>query len=541
MDLQFNELKISEDEKKFTYRIDFPKTRDGMDPDFEQHIHGKEFRTNLAAVFFKLLQTNGGRFIFGFRHKPYIGKKKSHASMYEISLGNSNKIVINHTSKHVTVILNLSRKSPANIELVKNVLAQLMIFIDPQKTNSYIWKYFQFIDEQTFLTNYRAIQRLELTPENFFKYTKDRITFWKDEDGKIESDIEHVSNSRFNKRNWTNKQVNKAIQDDKKKQRIRFDAMFNKSRSDYVIHNVTKKYGITLTEEEKSRMGIVKNNFEFHKNLPERLKTSEDLSRQILNKWVGFQANKKDLLHDVQKLENFGGPQLIQFAKKHNLYPFYRYHERNKPSLLERFINIYSTKLYSSFQLHLKEKQKEGKSVIPCLREACVNDTEFVTLDDIVEIKDERLVFVQVPPKNVGDKEEFVCFDRGTLTFKSLKLGGAFTEWVPNPDSYGVDPEGYGSMPSKTSKLLYKMMFMGGMTIYVDNASVLSKMRLHQPVYRLEKSGDPVRIGNVAGTFGPSQSHGQLPAKQVYSLVSVSVAEIRRCKENTKRTYSETK
>lgn len=469
---------------------------------------------------------------------------------FTIFFNNVNTIDVDLRSGKVRIALDfLSHSNLEEIQrTVKNIIATLLLFISPPP-QKYIWKYFQFIDEETFRTNYMEVQELELTPSNFFKYSKDRVFLWRNKEGQIEADVEYVSEDQ--KLNLTNKQLRKAIQSKRVVAKEKFDKDFKTITGIYflsALKNVLKESNIQqLTTKEE--LQITQNDttslhsHSLYNRLPERLRNKEEVMRHfdcryryaLLRQW-----NKKDLTSPkrLNALLKFGPKdsvnELVEIGQKYRFHPWtiYPYPKQTKLNLLQLFVNLNKDELYHYSKGALKKEIADPTlTATSCLRQLCVNDTEFATLDDIVDIPDERLVFIQVPNKKNTDGEKFVCFDRSTLNLKNIKMGGGFKEWVLNPESStnSIDSEGYGGHPKQNSKILHRIIFQGGSTMYIDNAAILSKMRLHQPIYRIEKTGDPIRVGNVTGSFADS-IHGQLPRVQIYSLVPVTSVEVRSCR-----------
>lgn len=137
----------------------------------------------------------------------------------------------------------------------------------------------------------------------------------------------------------------------------------------------------------------------------------------------------------------------------------------------------------------------------------CAEPASYVTL---MEWDDPDTDWVKIYQENrLGMKPQ--CYDRENL-IRFMKEN-VFADWVQNPEANPMDRSGYGGKPGK--KRFYKM-FLGE---FLDKQGWqrLKQKRIHE--YILKPVIKNQRIGNLQGTFGIGQHHGQLPGFQIYTLV----------------------
>lgn len=109
------------------------------------------------------------------------------------------------------------------------------------------------------------------------------------------------------------------------------------------------------------------------------------------------------------------------------------------------------------------------------------------------------------------------CFDASTIR-RFLREGDSIvTEWrkVHNRNSASTDAQGRGWEPSLTKKFYLKMYLLD---TYVTIDSIIMMLNSKSRHFKVKKL-DKIRVGNLAGTFGVSQQHAQLPLEQIVELV----------------------
>lgn len=93
--------------------------------------------------------------------------------------------------------------------------------------------------------------------------------------------------------------------------------------------------------------------------------------------------------------------------------------------------------------------------------------------------------------------------------------------WIPNPQldqqiiAQDQRNNGIGMMPSVTSPFYLKLWPYNH---YIDLDSLFQVIKSSKRTFFFEPSGQPNRVGNISGTYGMSEQHGQLPAVMIWRL-----------------------
>ena len=107
---------------------------------------------------------------------------------------------------------------------------------------------------------------------------------------------------------------------------------------------------------------------------------------------------------------------------------------------------------------------------------------------------------------------DIYCANR--LELYKYALSVPMANWVPRSPGGTIDNEGYGGKPG--NEKYYKLYTQ----YYISNPDILTKNPSLNFEAKVLKGGQKIRIGNAKGSFGVSQTHGQIDlASQVYQLV----------------------
>jgi hypothetical protein len=102
---------------------------------------------------------------------------------------------------------------------------------------------------------------------------------------------------------------------------------------------------------------------------------------------------------------------------------------------------------------------------------------------------------------------------------KEIYIQEPLVEWVKNPNAttneWETNTEGYGGIPKPNSPQYVKIM----LRTYVNKNDLLAALRRTKHI-RLTRSQTPTRLGNMAGMYGVSMTHGQQPGEYI-STVSI--------------------
>ena len=102
---------------------------------------------------------------------------------------------------------------------------------------------------------------------------------------------------------------------------------------------------------------------------------------------------------------------------------------------------------------------------------------------------------------------------------KEIYTQEPLVEWMKNPNAstneWETNTEGYGGIPMRNSPQYVKILTR----TYVNKNDLLAALRQTKHI-RLTRSPTPTRLGNMAGVYGVSMTHGQQPGEYI-STVSI--------------------
>lgn len=161
------------------------------------------------------------------------------------------------------------------------------------------------------------------------------------------------------------------------------------------------------------------------------------------------------------------------------------------------------------------EEQESNR--IPEIAKDCSNDADLISLEDWSETNKPNLKIKYMSMDDPITKvNRIVCYDSEELKRSLDILENTFAAWIPNnrnyfekPDSDGKGERGSGGFgPAKTQKF-YKLP--DGNFVQFYNPDEITSVDYLVAIPYAKK-----RIGNIWGTFGVSELHGQVPDKTVY-------------------------
>lgn len=106
------------------------------------------------------------------------------------------------------------------------------------------------------------------------------------------------------------------------------------------------------------------------------------------------------------------------------------------------------------------------------------------------------------------------CYNGESLRYWLNLPENTFAKWVKNPLSKEMDASGHGGKPDLEYK--YIKLYTGEFIVYDELAKKLLKSK--DPVIIKAIYTSTERIGNLRGTLGVSELHGQLPGERIYKL-----------------------
>lgn len=178
--------------------------------------------------------------------------------------------------------------------------------------------------------------------------------------------------------------------------------------------------------------------------------------------------------------------------------------ERDIPLTIREFENL--EKEEQRFLTHQEQLEKYKKK----LTNQCSGDSDLISLEPWEE-----------QPPNV-----FINFitERGRIThcYRTTSLrkwlsdrSNTFAHWIPQPGRT-IDDIGHGGMPSPDER--YVKLYTGEFVLKDENFDLL-KEGYGDLMFDAESLGI-IRLGNLKGTFGISEIHGQNPGYRVYRLIN---------------------
>ena len=136
------------------------------------------------------------------------------------------------------------------------------------------------------------------------------------------------------------------------------------------------------------------------------------------------------------------------------------------------------------------------------------NHRDMVTLESIGE----QFIKIVLPGGHIR------CYPKNS-TLKFMKAN-VFADWVPNTPGEPMEDMGYGGGPGRQRFV----RTLDGTWLTYDSARRIAKATPSHFTFNAVKVARNQRIGNLRGTFGVSENHGQLPGFTVYELQPVSVS-----------------
>nr|QBK88150.1 MAG: ankyrin repeat protein [Marseillevirus LCMAC202] len=175
---------------------------------------------------------------------------------------------------------------------------------------------------------------------------------------------------------------------------------------------------------------------------------------------------------------------------------------------------------------HERERRKElvkeaQEKVLPEQAKDCSNEQDFITQDDW-DANNLPQVKIKLLDKTnpIHGPSYTLCFRRDTLQQWIGDPKHEMAVWLPTIKGKGMDADGHGLPGSKgtgpSANSIYTQLPDGSYTAVPENVS------LFDPKYT-NFIGVPIatniRLGNLAGTMGVSELHGQAPGKVIYLLI----------------------
>ena len=142
------------------------------------------------------------------------------------------------------------------------------------------------------------------------------------------------------------------------------------------------------------------------------------------------------------------------------------------------------------------------------IKKMCNNDVDIISADSFSPYHLSKMISIIPPNKRKG-----TCYIRTDLIqlLESKKLA----RWLQRPNAPPMDSAGHGGAPSRLPH--DRVYMLPDSTVIDQNAYEILKTSFENKLH-LEEVEANVRIGNIQGTFGVSQHHGQSPGFTIYTI-----------------------
>ncbi len=145
---------------------------------------------------------------------------------------------------------------------------------------------------------------------------------------------------------------------------------------------------------------------------------------------------------------------------------------------------------------------------------ACSGDRDLVSQVGWDEEKPTFFINFIDDPKKPG---RLNCYNSQYLHQWVNMPENTFAEWIPHDKKKGMDAEGYGGGPNLKKK--YNKLYTGEFIILNNHtAFTFNNLQLGRPIMINAIYIGMVRLGNLGGTMGIGDVHGQTPGYRIYEF-----------------------
>lgn len=160
-------------------------------------------------------------------------------------------------------------------------------------------------------------------------------------------------------------------------------------------------------------------------------------------------------------------------------------------------------------------EEQESRKLSESSKE-CSNDADLISLEDWSETNEPNLKIRYMSFTDPFEEiERIVCYDSEELKRWVDYPANTFAAWIPNrknvfdkPNDDGMGPPGSGYGPSRSQK--YVKLPDGNFVQFYNPDEITTQTQLIAVPYAKK------RVGNIRGTYGVSELHGQAPDKTIY-------------------------
>ena len=156
-------------------------------------------------------------------------------------------------------------------------------------------------------------------------------------------------------------------------------------------------------------------------------------------------------------------------------------------------------------QQEMEQRREEREEIedtdVPEFAEDCRNERDYITQMDWDDDDEEDLIKID------WDTGKWECYTRSSIRHWMNNDDVKAIEWIKNEDASQQTSMGYGYKPKQGSDKYIKMWPLDNY-ILLDDLQQMVKSRTKN--FKLNKL-PPIRLGNLRGSFGVSELHGQEP------------------------------
>lgn len=161
----------------------------------------------------------------------------------------------------------------------------------------------------------------------------------------------------------------------------------------------------------------------------------------------------------------------------------------------------------------------------PTEAKSCMNDKDYITQECWSESNMPDIKIKFLDPGDYNKKAAVLCLKKADITRALDDDNSIFGRWYPNniryPKGQDMDADGYGGRPSQVEQ--YFRIFDYFLANPINELyNIEAGTFIGYPLYA------NARMGNIEGTFGMSQLHGQEPGHTIYYIVNAKNSDTKR-------------
>ena len=170
-------------------------------------------------------------------------------------------------------------------------------------------------------------------------------------------------------------------------------------------------------------------------------------------------------------------------------------------------------KIRQTTKRKFKNYQKNIAKTRKRIQRMCINDKDVISQDTLGPFQASQIIsFIPF------GKQKGICYLKKDL-LKLLNTKTPLALWVKRHDALSIDVSGHGGQPSLDPRDRVYILPADGTVINQAGFELLNQSTSQK--FQLAPILENQRIGNLRGSFGESQHHGQLPGFTIYDLVEI--------------------